>query len=173
MMKRILLQTALLIAVLYPSVALAQGQSGDEAVMGLPVIEVRLESSASQLFFTNNIYVPGQITATVWVKNISTDTAIARNVNARLIKDTRFKLPDGDSPDKHVADFLNPGDEASVTYTLEVASARADDGLDTIRVLVWTDNAYAKTAEYSIWVEREMYPILGVTQRKLFTNIVF
>ncbi len=173
MMKRILLHAALLIAVLYPSLTLAQGQGGDEAVMGLPVIEVRLESSASQLFFRDSIYVPQRITATVWVKNINTDTAVARNVNARLIKDTRFKLLEGESPDKHVADSLVGGEETSVTYELIVAAPRSADGIDTIRVLVWTDNAYAKTAEYPIWVEREMYPILTVTQRHLFTNIVF
>ncbi|MCZ7558025.1 MAG: T9SS type A sorting domain-containing protein [Bacteroidia bacterium] len=163
MMKRTILHTVLLLAVLFPPLMFAQGQGGDDAVMGLPVISVRLESSATQLFYVDYDYVPNRITVTAWVKNISADTAIARNVNARIIADTRFNVPVGEPVEKHVADFLNPGDSASVTYELVVASERSDDGTDDVRVLVFTDNAYAKDATIPIWVQREMFPILQNT----------
>ncbi len=173
MKKRILLHAVLLLAVLIPSLALAQGQGGDETVMSLPVLEVRLESSASQLFFVGNDYSPNRITATVWVKNISPDTAIARNVSADMIKDTRFIIPDGESANKPIAALLMPGDSASATFELVLVKERNSDGMDTIRVLVKSDNAYPKTGQYPIWVQREFFPIVVTEIQEPLVSITF
>jgi hypothetical protein len=57
------------------------------------VIECRVESSADQLFFEGNDYNPNRITVTVWVENVSPeDTAIARDLEVRMLADTRFNI---------------------------------------------------------------------------------
>lgn len=172
MRKRILFAAAIL-TLLTSSVVLAQGQSGGGGeVMGtLPVVDVRVESSADQLFFVGNDYVPNRITVTVFVRNSSPDTAIARGVSVAMIKDTRFIVNGAEQ--KYLADELLPGDEVSTTFDLSVADARSVDGNDTIRALFISTNAYSKTGEKVVWVQKEFKPDFTLTCTNLNPNIVF
>lgn len=176
MLQRSILQTIALLALL-PVVLFTTSRaqdaagSGEDSVLGLPVIEVRMESSADELYFVGNDYSPNTITVRVWIKNVSTDTAVARNLDALMVSDTRFNII-GPTV-KPVADSLMPGDEASTTFELAVASERSDDGTDIIRVLGRSSNANSQAAQYPIWVQREFYPVFEVTCTKLFGQIVF
>jgi hypothetical protein len=150
---------ALLLLFIAPSILHSQGTGGGgDAVLGLPVIECRLETNVDSLFFVDNDYSPNTIRATVYVKNISPDTAIARVLTAFLVADTRFNIIG--LVEKPVADSLMPGEEASVSFDLEVAEPRALDGLDELRSLITSLNANSISCTHSVWVEHEYQPNL-------------
>ena len=167
MTKRYFLPVFLLLVLLLPSLGAAQeaGNGGGESVLGLPVIECRIESSDDQLFFPadGNDYVPNRITVTVWVKNVSPeDTAVARDLEVRMLADTRFNIVG--SPLRSViasdgGDSLVFGDSAAVVYELIVAAERATDGIDVVGTVVTSSNAYSVTCEHDIWVEHEHFPV--------------
>ena len=167
MTKRSLLPVFLLLVLLFPVRMFAQGadNGGGESVLGLPVIECRIESSADQLFFPadGNDYVPNRITVTVWVKNVSPeDTAVARDLEVRMLADTRFNIVG--NPLRSVidpatgGDSLKFGDSASVVYELLVAAPRATDGIDVIGTVATSSNAYSVSCERDIWFEHEHFP---------------
>jgi hypothetical protein len=164
-------QFLILAALLIPSLASAQGAGGN-GVTSLPKIECSIYSTYDQLFFRGNDYVPNTISVRVTVRNISTDTAIARNIFSNLVKDTRFKIVGGPAIQK-VADSLMPGDSAWVTYTLEVAVPRKVDGIDQIASIVVSSNANNAFCSQDIWVEHEYYPDLQVFCTKMFPQIIF
>jgi hypothetical protein len=180
MTKRILFPAIVLLALLFPSRMTAQGVGGGggESVLGLPVIECRIETSDDQLFFQGNDYNPNRITVTVWVKNVSPeDTAIARDVQVRMLSNTRFII-EGD-PLRTIenpfigGDSLRFNDSASVTYELIVAAERNTDGIDVIGSIVTSSNAYSVTCERDIWVEHEYFPVFNPFCSAQFTQIVF
>ena len=164
-------QFLVLAALLIPSLAHAQGAGGN-GVTSLPKIECSIYSNYDKLYFRGNDYVPNAIAVTVTVRNISTDTAIARNLFSNLVKDTRFKIVGGPAIQR-VADSLVPGDSASVSYTLEVAAPRTVDGIDQIASIVVSSNANNAFCSQDIWVEHEYYPDLQAFCTKMFTQIIF
>ncbi|MFZ1728737.1 MAG: T9SS type A sorting domain-containing protein [Bacteroidota bacterium] len=176
MTKRILLPAIVLLALLFPSRSFAQGAGGGggESVLGLPVIECRIETSADQLFFQGNDYNPNTLTVTVFVKNIGPeDTAIARDVEVRLLADSRFILIGNTNPLRTVAADLNYNQEASVVYQLRVAAERSVDGIDVIGAVTTSSNAYSVSCEKDIWVEHEYFPVFNPLCSAQFTQIVF
>jgi hypothetical protein len=136
-----------------------------------PTIQCQLQLSDTKLFFVGNDYVPNTITATVTVKNISPDTAIARYLTANMVADTRFII--AGSPIVALADSLMPDSTVSVSFTLYVASPRAVDGYDIERALVTSDNANGTSCVDSVWVEHEYYPDISPLCSKTFTQIIF
>lgn len=179
MTKRILLPAIVLLALLFPSRMTAQGVGGGggESVLGLPVIECRMETPDESLFFQGNDYNPNRIQVTVWVKNIGPeDTAVARGLEVRMLADTRFII-EGDplrtivNPNNG-GDSLEYGEEASVTYVLIVAAERNTDGIDVIGTIVTSDNAYSVTCEKDIWVEHEYFPVFQTICSANF-NLIF
>lgn len=171
MTKRYFLPVIVFLILFFPARALAQevGGVGGESVLGLPVIECRVESTADQLFFQGNDYNPNRITVTVWVKNISPeDTAVARDISVNLLQDTRFIIVNGEPIRPLVntttgGDSLLFGEEASVTYELVVAAPRSVDGLDVVSAVVTSSNAYSPPpCEKEIWVEHEYFPCYDI-----------
>lgn len=181
MTKRFFIPVIVLLALLFPARSHAQGVGAGEgeSVLGLPVIECRVESSADQLFFQGNDYNPNRITVTVWVKNVSPeDTAVARNLEVRMLADTRFNIigsPLQTLIDPNTGgDSLAYGDSASVTYELVVASERNTDGIDIVSAVVTSSNAYSPPpCEKEIWVEHEYFPCFSSILTKQFAQIIF
>ncbi|MBE0644717.1 MAG: T9SS type A sorting domain-containing protein [Bacteroidetes bacterium] len=176
MKKRTLLPAIVLLALLFPSQIFSQGAGGGggESVLGLPIITCRVEVSATQLFFQDNDYNPNQITVTVWVRNVGPeDTAIARDVEVTLLKDGRFILPAGVPSTKPLAATLLFDDSASVSWVLLLADTAPTDQNVTVGALTTSTNAYAATAEKSVWVEREHFPVFLTTVTKQGAPIIF
>lgn len=181
MTKRIFLPVIVLLALLSPARSNAQGAGvgGGESTLGLPVIECRVTSTADQLFFQGNDYNPNRITVTVWVKNVSPeDTAVARDLEVRLLADTRFNIIG--SPVRSIVNQVRGGDslmfneEESVSFDLVVASPRNTDGIDIVAAVVTSSNAYSPPpCEKDIWVEHEYFPCFSAVLSKQFANIVF
>lgn len=184
MTKRTLLAAAVLTFLLIPGRLFAQGAGGDgEKILGLPIIECTISSSADQLFFEGNDYNPNRITVTVTVENIgetgssALDTAVARGVSVNLVQDTRFNI-NGPSLQPIVnpivgGDSLRNGESASVTFVLDVASPRSTDGIDVISAVVISQNANHTTCEQDIWVEHEYYPQYQMDCQAQFQQIIW
>lgn len=151
---------AFFLALIVPAMLRSQDAGGGgNTVLGLPIIETRLETDATELYFVNNDYVPNTIRATVFVRNISPDTAVARILTAYMVADARFIVPDG-IVIKPVADSLLPGEEASVTFDLEIAAPRDVDGYEELRAVITSQNANSVSDTHRVWVEHEYEPNL-------------
>ncbi|PLX28530.1 MAG: hypothetical protein C0600_09650 [Ignavibacteria bacterium] len=185
MMKRTFLTAVVLTFLLVPGRLFAQGAGGGgDKILGLPIIECTISSSADQLFFEGNDYNPNRITVTVTVENIGetgsspADTAVARGLSVSVTQDTRFIIVDGLSIRPIVnpvvgGDSLRYGESASVTFEFEVASPRSSDGIDVISAVVISQNANHTTCDQDIWVEHEYYPDYQIDCQAEFQQIIW
>jgi hypothetical protein len=161
--------SALLAAIVCTTV-FAQPAAPGQAPAGIPRISCRMETSTDSLFFRGNDYLPNTVTVTIWIVNISADTA--KNLTVCMVQDTRFNVASNPCSDPPYP-FLLPGDSVSFTFVLNVASERASDGIDIIRSVATTTNGANATCEYPVWVEHEYYPYFRTICAKQFGQIVF
>ncbi len=126
------------------------------------------------IWFVEDRYEPSPFDMYVKVNNIG--TGIAYNVRAYILQDTRFNIMSatsrdyGDVDPKTSIDFYDP--LMNGPFSLRV-NPRADDGYDTIRVVVVADGIPATSCYFPVYVKREQRPVFEMACQAIPDRLVF
>ncbi len=163
-------------ALLYSLPLVAQSVPPPEATGAIPVLTCIMSTSVDSVLFRDNTYVPSRFTISVVVNNVGLDTAKA--VSAYLVNNTRVRVislnpvPIKNTLDPAKADTLLSGQSGTARFEVEV-NPREDDGFDTLRIVVASQNGGVAVCSKIIWVQHVWRPKYQITCAPRTTNLVF